>query len=299
MAEKFIMFNSDCVLCIVNRAVGNIPECDDEAKKLEYSKRVLSIITESDEMVSAPQIVAAVTELKNSMFGYKDDFAELKVHFNKLMLSLEDEYAACIDKAEDKLKSAIQFAMLGNYIDFGALASVDEQKLHKIPEDAAEFKLDECEYAHLKDDLSKAKSLVYLTDNCGEIVMDKLLIKQLKQQYPSLAIRVITRGVPVLNDATVEDAKQVGLSDIVTVCGNGTNIAGTCLAKLPDDIRKIIKDADVIIAKGQGNFETMQGCGLNVYYMFLCKCKVFSDSFKVPSCTGMLTNDRRLIADKY
>ncbi len=294
MADKFLKFNSDCVLCIVNRAVGNIPECDDESKKLEYSKKILEIIAESDELVSAPQIVAAVTELKNNMFGYKDDFKELKTYFNDLMLSLEGEYEANIEKAEDRLKSAVQFAMLGNYIDFGALASVDEQKLHKIPEDAAAFELDKEEFEHLKEDLSKAKKLVYLTDNCGEIVMDKLLIKQIKQLYPKLEIEVILRGVPVLNDVTVEDAIQVGLAELVPVRSNGTNIAGTCLRILPADVRGIIEDADVIIAKGQGNFETMQGCGLNVYYMFLCKCKVFYKTFCVPSCTGLLKNDRRL-----
>ncbi len=296
MADKFIKFNSDCVLCIVNRAVGNIPECDDEAKKLEYSKKILEIIAESDELVSAPQIVAKVTELKNNMFGYKDDFAELKVYFNDLMLSLEDEYSNYIENAEDRLKSAIQFAMLGNYIDFGAQSSIDEERLHKIPEDAAAFELDKAEFDNLKSDLSKAKSLVYLTDNCGEVVMDKLLIKELKALYPSLCIQVIVRGVPVLNDATMADAKQIGLCDIVSVCGNGTNIAGTALRELPDGIREIIDNADVIIAKGQGNFETMQGCGLNVYYMFLCKCKVFYESFKVPKCTGLIKNDRRLKA---
>ncbi len=295
MAEKFIKFNSDCVLCIVNRAVGNIPECDNDAKKLNYAKRILKIITDSDEMVSAPQIVAEVTELKNSMFGYKDDFAELKVHYNDLMMSLEEEFTRHIDSSSDRLHSAVQFAMLGNYIDFGALSNVDEQKLHKIPEDAAKFALDEVEYTYLREDLSRAKTLVYLTDNCGEIVMDKLLIKEIKRQYPSLSIQVIVRGVPVLNDVTIEDAEQVGLTDIVPVCGNGTNIAGTCISKLPNDIRDIITGADMIIAKGQGNFETMQSCGLNVYYMFLCKCKVFSDKFNVPSCTGMLVNDKRLI----
>ncbi len=295
MAKKIVKFNSDCVLCIVNRSVGNIPECDDEAKKLEYSKRILKIITDSDEMVSAPQIVAAVTALKNETFGYKDDFAELKVYFNKLMLSLEDEYAAYIENSPDRLKSAVQFAMLGNYIDFGALASVDEAKLHKIPEDAANFELDKNEYNNLKTDLADAKKLVYLTDNCGEVVMDKLLIKEIKSLYPTLDIQVIVRGVPVLNDVTMEDAKQVGLCDIVPVCGNGSNIAGTCLSALPEHIRAIIEDADLVIAKGQGNFETMQGCGLNVYYMFLCKCKVFADVFKVERCTGMFANDRRLI----
>jgi uncharacterized protein with ATP-grasp and redox domains len=102
------------------------------------------------------------------------------------------------------------------------------------------------------------------------------------------------RGAPVLNDATLEDARQVGLFDVANVVDNGTDIAGTCIKKLSDEIRELVEKSDVIISKGQGNFETLHGCGLNVYYLFLCKCSLFSEKFNVPKLTGMFLNDRRL-----
>ena len=117
--------------------------------------------------------------------------------------------------------------------------------------------------------------MVYLTDNCGEVVLDKMLVKLLKEMYPNLDITVIVRGEQILNDATMEDAVQIGMTDMVNVIGNGNNIAGTWLDAVSEQALKLIDQADVIIAKGQGNFETLYGCGKNIYYMFLCKCQLF------------------------
>ena len=103
---------------------------------------------------------------------------------------------------------------------------------------------------------------------------------------------VLVRGEQVLNDATLEDAVQVGLTEMADVRGNGSDIAGTCIEEMSEEARKIIYDSDVILAKGQGNFETMQMCGLNVYYIFMCKCEMFARKFQVPRFTGMLLSDK-------
>ena len=150
------------------------------------------------------------------------------------------------------------------------------------------------EYANFQKDLSRAKSLVYLTDNCGEIVLDKLAIKILKEKYPQLDITVIVRGYPVVNDATMEDAEEIGLTDIVKVIGNGSNVGGTWFPGLSNEARTLLEQADVILAKGQGNFETMNDCGLNVYYLFLCKCDLFQRRFHAKELQGMFLNEHRL-----
>ena len=98
----------------------------------------------------------------------------------------------------------------------------------------------------------------------------------------------------MLNDATVEDAKQIELDKLVPIVDNGSAIAGTCLDKISSQSRSIIDQADVIISKGQANFETLSYCGKNVYYIFLCKCEMFADRFKVPLYSGMFVNDLRL-----
>ncbi len=283
-----------CVDCIAGKYLSKAPKTATVEQQMEYKLKVLKIIAELGESVTAPEIVAAVTGFKNEMFGQIDDFAEEKRYFNALMLSLANEVEQQIMSAEDPFKTALKFAQLGNYIDFGAMYSVDENQLREMLKGVSSVQLDETEYENLKCELSGAKRLVYLTDNCGEIVMDKLLVRQIKKQFKDLDVTVVVRGGPVLNDATMEDAEQVGLDRDTCVVSNGTLIAGTALHRLPESVRSRLLSADVILSKGQGNFETLQHCGLNVYYLFLCKCDMFAEHFGVPKLTGMFINDLRM-----
>ena len=155
--------------------------------------------------------------------------------------------------------------------------------------------VDEKEWANLKADLKKAKSLTYLTDNCGEIVLDKLLIRKLKEVYSQLDITVIVRGSNVLNDATLADAQSIGLTNEVRVMENGSSIAGNALGYISEEAELLIRNADLVISKGQGNFETLNGCGLNIYYLFLCKCDWIVRKFQIKRLAGVLINDRNLV----
>ena len=154
--------------------------------------------------------------------------------------------------------------------------------------------LDENEYRRFREELASASRLVYLTDNCGEVVLDKLVVKLLKEFYPELAITVIVRGFPAINDATMEDAEEIGLTEITRVIGNGNDVGGTWLPHISEEARKALESADLIIAKGQGNYETLHDCGLNIYYLFLCKCKWFQYQFNAKPLQGMFINERRI-----
>ena len=249
-------------------------------------------IANASESMSAPMIMREITKIQRQMFGNEMDYSEIKRHFNQLMLEKEMNVQKEIDASEDELKLAIQFAIIGNFIDFGAMKSVDEQKLEEFVSSARDISVNEEEYISLRKDILDAKKITYLTDNCGEIVMDKLLIRVIQRMNPEADVTVLVRGEQVLNDATMEDAVQVGLAEMTDVRGNGSDIAGTCIEELSEEARTIIYDSDVILAKGQGNFETMQMCGLNVYYIFMCKCEMFARKFQVPRFTGMLLSDK-------
>ena len=146
----------------------------------------------------------------------------------------------------------------------------------------------------LQKDLETADEVVYLADNCGEIVADKLLIRILQEQYPQVHITVIVRGMPALNDAVLQDAEEVGLTEMVKVIGNGNGVGGTQLSLLSDEALGAIRAADVIVSKGQGNFETIHGCGLNIYYLFLCKCEWFTKRFGMERLKGVFINEKDL-----
>ena len=286
--------SSFCIGCILKRQEEKIRELAfSEEQKTRFMKELCGMIASSDESVTSPVLVAEIRVLLQKHFGIVDSYEEEKKHFNALMLEAEASLQNIIEKAENPLKKALQLARIGNYIDFGAMNEVNEEKLDELfaKEDDS---VDEDEWNALAADLQNGKKLTYLTDNCGEIVLDKLFIKQIQKKYPHLAITVVVRGENVLNDATMEDAKEVGLCDMVSVIGNGSSIAGNTLEYISEEARNQIEQADVVISKGQGNFESLNGCGLNIYYLFLCKCDWFVRRFQMKRLTGVLVNDRNL-----
>ena len=264
-----VRLKPECISCIVGKQLKAHPADIAEAQKIEYMQKVLKIVSEAKSDMSAPVIVGKIYDLQKEMFGMEQDFTEIKNYYNEQMLNRYDKFQQATVFAEDKLKLAIQYAMIGNYIDFGAMKEVDENQLHEFLAQAENINLNLEEYDNLRKEILTKKTMVYLTDNCGEIVFDKLLIQTIQEINPDLEITVLVRGGNVLNDATIDDAMQVGLDTLTNVIGNGSNIAGTCLDNVSKEARNLIEQADFIISKGQGNFETLQECGLNIYYLFL------------------------------
>lgn len=287
--------NPYCMCCAVNKQEEKIRKFPDMDKKTEYMKKVMSILSSAEEQDCSPSLSVEIKKLYSEFWNCPaEDYTEIKKEFNQLMLNVEASVEEKIRTSADPLETALLYARIGNYIDFAALENVSQETMLKLLENENQEPLSQTEYANFQKDLSTAKTLVYLTDNCGEIVLDKLAVKILKEKYPQLNITVIVRGYPVVNDATMEDAEEIGLTDIVKVTGNGSNVGGTWFPGLSNEARTLLEQADVILAKGQGNFETMNDCGLNVYYLFLCKCDLFQRLFHAKALQGMFLNERRI-----
>ncbi len=285
-------WNSHCTQCLLKQHLTNYPDTATEEERLTYIRRLFSILTEIAPGESSPVVVNRILTLQKEMFDQFVDYTDIKKHFNQLMLEQEDWIYADISSATDPIRRALQYVMKGNYIDFGVLSDVNSEKLMELLSQAKDQTIDEQIFEELMQDLTSAKNMVLLTDNCGEIVLDKLLICTIMSQFPDLQIHVIVRGGHALNDATMEDACQVGLPDLVKVIGNGTCLQGTYLPDISKEARDLLEQADVILSKGQGNFESLQYCGLNIYYLFLCKCDLFTKRFHTHLYNGILTNDR-------
>lgn len=283
-----------CIRCVIERQEERIRNEKDENKKSSYLKKVAGIIADSSDEASAPYLTCEINKVYGEYFGGIQDYSVQKREFNTLMLEMEKQLEESIGSGRDSLRHALNYARSANYIDFGAMEHVEKDKLFELLDRAKEEELDEDTYQKFTADLGKAGSLVYLTDNCGEIVADKLLIKTLLKQYPALEITVIVRGMPVLNDATLEDARMVGLTGPVKVIDNGNGVAGTQMELLSGEAYAAVHAADLIISKGQGNFETVHGCGLNIYYLFLCKCQWFVERFGMEHLKGVFINEMEL-----
>ena len=284
--------NSDCRDCMRNKYLHQYPEGTPEELVKRYQDAVISLTGQSGAVPTGPEVFCRVRELRKELFGEDEmDFTRVKRHFNDLMMGMEDELERRVRESGDPLRSAVQYAMMGNFIDFSALENVEEKRLMDLLDRAPEIAVNEECLEHLREQTSSAGTLTYITDNCGEIVMDKILLRWLKRLNPELAVTVLLRGGPVANDATMEDAEQVGLTALGRCIGNGTATDGTVLRIVSREARESVILADLVIAKGQANYETLYGCGHNIFYIFMCKCSLFMDRFSVPQFTGILTQE--------
>ena len=273
---------TECIHCVLKqmddyylRFVG------DGEERFDFLRAVCAEMGTMDDQTPAPVVSAKMTRVIQSRAGEADLFAEEKRIYNQAILEIEDDVSARIAAADDKLERALQYAMTGNYIDFGPRHGVSREKLNELIEAAPNLNLQPM-LERLRRDLGKARSLVYVLDNCGEAVFDKICIRTLKELYPNLSITALVRGKPICNDVTMEEAREIGLDALVNVVSNGDDTPGTVLSRISDEARAQLISADVIIAKGIGNYETLYGCGLNVYYMLLCKCERFTREFERP-----------------
>lgn len=273
-----------CAECLYDRQRAR---CQDE----EYLAQVKKLIEERGENDTSPLLVYRFNTEYVKRFGKTAGYADVKRHYNDLMLKLEDRFRIRIESSQDPVETALALARAANYIDFGAMNHVDEDTCLGLLDGAALRKDEREVFRHLMAECSDAQRFLLITDNCGEIVLDKLFLEQLKKRFPWLKLQVLVRGQEVLNDVTPEDAVYAGICRIAEIISNGKAIAGTVYDMLPDEARRALDRVDVIFAKGQGNYESLSGQGRHIYYTFLCKCDLFTSRFSVPPLTGMLVEE--------
>ena len=277
-----------CMRCMMDKYLDACPADASWQTRADYQRRVLTTVAEGSLTMTAPEIGHELTGVLRDMFGIERSYTQVKHHFNELVLGLESELARCVVQSDDPLDLAARLALAGNFIDFGPTGEVSEEKLLQLVDDAAQMRLDADALADLKARIMQARSITYLTDNCGEVVLDKLLIAQIKQANPQVDVTAVVRGAETSNDATLKDAHQVGLDAVARVIDNGSDIAGTCPARVNEQTRAALRDADLVISKGLANYETLSGRGQNTYFLFLCKCALYVEVFGVPLYTGMV-----------
>ena len=277
--------SESCARCLYDKR-RNLT--DDE----EYLAEVRRIIDSRREDDTSPYLGYLLNEAYRKRFGAGASYREVKKKYNDLVLSMEDSVRKKIESAEDPLSEALAYARIGNYIDFGALSHVDEETFLSLFDDVGVHQRDREAVESFINQCASAKSFLLIADNCGEIVLDKLFLEQLKKRFPELKITVMVRGKEVINDATLEDAEYVGLDRVAAVVSNGDAVAGTVYEMLPPEAREILDNADVILAKGQGNYESLSRQGRHIFYSFLCKCDLFIARFNVPQFTGMFIEER-------
>ena len=276
--------NESCAACLYDKQRHRT----DDTVYLAEVKRLIDTRRETD---TAPYLVYLFDRAYEEHFGKRASYREIKKQYNDLALSMEEALRREIEASPRPLETALLYARIGNYIDFGAMNHVDEQTFLRLFENVKASEHDAAVLKSLFRQCEDAKSFLLIADNCGEIVLDKLFLSELKHCFPDLDISVMVRGGEVLNDATVEDAEYTGLAQTARVVSSGSNAAGTIYGMLSPEAKQVLDHADVILAKGQGNYESLSHQGRHIFYSFLCKCELFTERFSVPPLTGMLVEE--------
>ena len=287
-----VAMDSYCIQCTLRRNIELVSTLGSGEKTTAFTRALMELILRTPADASSPYLGPGISDLLHDMYGIPlDRFREEKEQSNRFVLERLPAIRARAENTGDPILAGLQFAILGNYLDFSALqGQVDFGKLDEMLDSALEMELDETAYRAFRRDLERGKRLLYLTDNAGEIGFDRILAEEIQKAYPNLSITFCVRGAVTVNDATREDARAVGLP--FPVIDNGNRVGGTDLNLLSEEARQALRQADVVLAKGMGNAETMLGCGYNVYYAFLIKCPRFVERFHKPMLTPMLLRER-------
>jgi uncharacterized protein with ATP-grasp and redox domains len=275
----------DCIPCILRQSL--------EAARLVstdpvFHEKILRDVLHWTEEMSLTQTPPALAQRIHrqvlKMTGVDDPYRQAKDKLNNLALELIPAFRSDVESADDPLLTAVRLAIAGNMMDMGVNVSLTEADVRQTMKQAltAPFfgEMDKFRQA-----IAEAHSILYLADNAGEIAFDRLLVEQLLSKH----VTVTVRGAPVINDATLIDAKTVGLDQIVEVIDNGSDAPDTILSDCSPEFRRRFAEADLIIAKGQGDFKTLSGEAGNIFFLFKVKCAVIAEHVKQPMGMQVLT----------
>ena len=262
----------DCIPCFVRQAIDAARRATSNENIHEQILRdVLGMVGEMAWHLPPPVMAQRIHRLTRKLSGNDDPYKDQKHRYNRIALNLYAELKQQVENAVDPLEIALRLALAGNVIDLGINYQMNRNLLHET--------IGRSLSAPLSDDvrsfyraIDTAEKILYLGDNAGEIVFDRLLIEQLSSSNVTFAVR----GHPVLNDATMTDATETGMTELVEVIDNGSDAPGTIIADCSEKFRQRFFEADLIIAKGQGNYETLSDVHQDLVFILKAKCPVIA-----------------------
>ncbi len=286
--------HAECYQCFIAQAIRSTKlHRPDRNSLLKSVRSVVDVLQDIDVDVPPPLISEDVYGTIRSTLRIDDPYREIKKKYNDIALSYQDFMEGEIEKSSEPLLFAVRLALAGNIIDFGSqIGSFD---LETVIEETIHNPLDLTDFSFFENEIVRSKKVVLLADNAGEIVFDKILLKTIKKLYPEIELFVIVRGGPIINDVTDIDARYVGVDEVAEIVDSGQIIPGFWPLTASEEAKRIFYEADIVISKGQGNFETLSEIeDKRVYFLFLVKCNVVANYLGTKKLSKIfIKNDRK------
>ena len=263
----------DCIPCFVRQGLEVAQFVSEDAQVHEEVLRgVLQACLALDFRQPPAAMGQRIHRLVRELTGQADPYREVKDCFNTLGLQLYPQLKEQVQNSDDPLETSIRLAIAGNIIDFGPYSQITRTQVKEAITHSLSAPLSSSVVADFRQAVEQANEILYLADNAGEIVFDRLLIEQLAHRNVTVAVK----GYPVINDATLADAETVGLNKLAEVIDNGSDAPGTIMESCSERFRQRFSAADLILAKGQGNYETLSNFPGKIVFLLKAKCPVIA-----------------------
>jgi uncharacterized protein with ATP-grasp and redox domains len=277
----------ECIPCFVRQSIQAAKFAGaSEQRQKEIADKIEEYLKNINMQDTPPKTSRNMHIEIRKLLNNEDPYKIVKDKYNTIALSMYDKLKNIVKKSKDKLLTSLRIAIAGNVIDFGAQIEFElEQDIKEVlTKDFAIF-----DYEKLKEKLKKEKEILYLGDNTGETVFDRIFIEELKKIYNSKIIYAVKES-PIINDATKEDAVFAGLDKLTDIVSTGCNSPGIVLEYCNREFLELFNKSNLIISKGQGNFETLEQEKRPVFFLFKIKCNVVAQYLGVPKESIVLYN---------
>ncbi len=265
----------ECVLCILNQMlrVADHLKLDEKQADALFEAALSEAAGHSFHDITSPQYAERIYDRIAELTGRPDPYRELKRQQNEWALSQSERIESMLSKAADPLRLSAELALLGNIIDYGGVTLFDPAGIFS---EAGNLQLAVDDYALMSKRMKKAGTLLMIGDNAGEAVFDKFWLREIRNAFPKLRLIYAVRREPAINDMTLEDAREIGMDEVAELIHSGSSFAGTVPELASEPFRSLFNQADLVISKGQGNYETLEDTDREVFFVFKVKCDVVS-----------------------
>jgi len=286
----------DCIPCMLRQALGAARVISDDAV---MHRRVLNevsrLIPELPLDVTPPEVAQQVYRLVYRLTGSEDPYREEKRRANETALSLYSHLKKVVADSDEPLLTACKLAIGGNSIDLGPTSRYAD--INSIISFALDNGLGIDDYDDFRRSICKSRRIMYLGDNAGEVVFDRILIEEIKRTK-EVYVDFVVRESPIINDATVVDANFVGLPNVAEIVSSGSDAPATVLSQCSEKMLELYHASDIIIAKGQGNYETLNDVDKNIFFLLQAKCPVVAHHLNCKVGSFVLTRNKMRICNK-
>ena len=277
-----MLMNSNCVVCVLNQIlrVSDYLKLE-RGQKDRVFRKVLSAAPQIDfENLTAPEYAQKIYEIFTSAIGNHDPYKPLRKEQNDFVLKNKEFFIKNISNSANRLQAAAYYSLIGNIIDFGSEKLLDR---NKIFDKIQNFIPDINDYSEFEQRLRNCRQILIIADNAGEAVFDLFFIREIKNLYPDLKIFYGVRSKPAINDIMENDAHYIGIPEYAGVIPTGSNCAGTIISNCTSEFITVYRNSDMVVAKGQGNYETLEARSEEILFVFKVKCSVVEEYLGIKS----------------